>query len=191
LTRLKRRTGIETLSPIHRIDRDTAGLVVFAIQPSTRDAYQRLFREHRIEKRYEAIAPFRAALTLPTVVKNRLVESPRFMQMQVVVGEANSGTEIRLIERTTDFARYELRPVTGQKHQLRAHMAGLAIPIVNDRIYPTLLPDEVAPSYDKPLQLLAERVEFVDPMTGKHRLFVSQLQLDERSMFSLPQAREG
>lgn len=177
LTRLKRRTGIETLSPIHRIDRDTAGLVIFAIQPPTRDAYQRLFREHRIEKFYEAIAPWRVDVTFPALVKNRLVESPHFMQMQVTEGEANAETSISLLEKSESLGRYKLRPVTGQKHQLRAHMAGLGVPILNDRIYPTLLPDESIATYDKPLQLLAKRVEFVDPMNGQVRVFESTRQL--------------
>ena len=67
LVRLKRKLGIETLAPMHRIDRDTAGLVLFTIQPHTRDAYQKLFRERRVEKTYEAIAPWRADLSLPVI----------------------------------------------------------------------------------------------------------------------------
>jgi UPF0176 protein len=181
LTRLKRSTGIDTLSPIHRIDRDTAGLVAFAIQPHTRDAYQCLFRERRIEKRYEAIAPYRTDLSFPITVKNRLSESDRFMQMREDVdaretageGEPNAETQIDVIEINGEFARYALRPLTGQKHQLRMHMASLGLPIVNDRIYPLLLPDEVVATYDKPLQLLAKSIEFVDPMTGELRRFES------------------
>jgi UPF0176 protein len=186
LTRLKQRTGIDALSPIHRIDRDTAGLVVFAIQPPTRDAYQRLFREHRIVKTYEAVAPYSAELSFPRTVKNRLEESRQFMRMQEVAGIANAETHIELCglvgraDSLERIARYELRPITGQKHQLRAHMAGLGMPIINDRIYPSLLPDERVATYDKPLQLLAKSVEFVDPMTGQSRFFKSERQLWKR-----------
>lgn len=175
LVRLKRRLGIETLAPMHRIDRDTAGLVLFTVEPHTRDAYQRLFRERSIEKTYEAIAPWRADLVLPTIYRNRLVESDEFMQMQASHGDANALTAIELIETSGAMARYRLRPLTGQKHQLRMHMAALGIPIVNDRIYPVLEPDTgAAQAWDRPLKLLAQAISFIDPITGRTRSFESK-----------------
>ncbi|HWT72162.1 MAG TPA: pseudouridine synthase [Oxalicibacterium sp.] len=178
LVRLKRQLGIDALSPAHRIDRDTAGLVLFTVQPHTRNLYQTLFRERSVRKEYEAIAPYRADLALPLRYRSRLVESPAFMQMQEVDGPPNAETAVSLIERQGDLARYALQPVSGQKHQLRAHMAALDIPIVNDRIYPHLFPDEgVAQDYSRPLQLLAKRVQFVDPLSGEERAFESQFLL--------------
>lgn len=174
LVRLKRTLGIDTLAPMHRIDRDTAGLVLFTVQPHTRDAYQALFREQRIEKTYVAIAPWRADLTLPTIYRSRLVASNAFMQMQAVLGDANALTGIEIDALKGALARYILRPLTGQKHQLRAHMAALGIPIVNDRIYPLLhASDAIAPDYSQPLQLLAKSIAFVDPITGQSRAFTS------------------
>ena len=186
LTRLKKRTGIASLTPIHRIDRETAGLVLFSLQPHTRDAYQRLFRERAVEKVYEAIAPFRQDLTLPLHYRSRLQEREEaFMQMQEVPGEPNAETQIVLLARLGDgLARYELRPSTGQKHQLRAQMSALGLPIVGDRIYPVLLPESVEPDYAHPLQLLARRVAFVDPLSGQTRSFESRQRLTQNASSS-------
>ena len=173
LVRLKNELGIETLSPAHRIDADTAGLVLFTIQPETRDAYQRLFRERRVEKHYEAIAATNADHTFPLHRRSRLIESNAFMQMREVPGEPNAETEIDLMQQRGAVARYSLRPVTGQKHQLRAHMAALDLPILNDRIYPKLLAASDMRDYGEPLQLLARRIAFSDPLTGKERSFTS------------------
>lgn len=174
LVRLKCTLGIDTLAPMHRIDRDTAGLVLFSVQPHTRDAYQKLFRERRIDKTYEAIAPWLPELALPVIYRSRLVESAAFMQMQPIEGDANALTAIEWIETKGHLARYQLRPLTGQKHQLRAHMAALGIPIQNDRIYPTLQRDAGAEQdWLCPLQLLAKAISFTDPITGEKRQFES------------------
>ena len=183
LTRLKRATGLAGLVPVHRIDRETAGLVVFAVRPQDRDAYQRLFRERSVEKVYEAIAPApeRAGqdLALPTVYRSRLQErAEAFMQMQTVDGEPNAETAIALLERLPGgLARYELRPATGRKHQLRAQLSALGLPIVGDRIYPRLLPEPALPDYAEPLRLLAREIAFTDPLDGRLRRFRSARRL--------------
>src|SRR6218665_3443348 len=174
LTRLKRRGGLAELVPIHRLDRETAGLTLFSVQPATRDAYQRLFRERAVEKVYEAIAPFRQDLALPMRYRSRLQErSEAFMQMEEVAGTPNAETGIALLERLGELARYELRPTTGQKHQLRAQMNALGLPIVGDRIYPLLQPEQTPPDYRQPLQLLAREIAFADPLDGRQQHFVS------------------
>ena len=180
LTRLKRATGITTLTPIHRIDRETAGLVLFSIRPADRNAYQSLFRERAVEKVYEAVAPFRQDLTLPLTRRSRMQErADAFMQMEEVAGGVapNAETLITLIEHNGVSARYELRPLTGQKHQLRVHMSALGMPIYGDRIYPVLRPEEAEPDFSNPLQLLAREIAFVDPVSGGVRRFVSRLRL--------------
>jgi tRNA pseudouridine32 synthase/23S rRNA pseudouridine746 synthase len=176
LVRLKKRLGLAELTPIHRIDRETAGLVVFCIQPQARNAYQALFRERAVHKVYEAIAPFRPELALPLNYRSRLQERPEaFMQMQEMPGEANAETLIELMEARGHLARYRLSPRTGQKHQLRAQMSALGLPILGDRIYPQLLPDSeaLARDFSQPLQLLAKRLEFTDPLSGRPRCFES------------------
>ncbi len=177
LVRLKRKLGIDTLAPAHRIDRDTAGLVLFTIQPKTRGVYHRLFSDRLIEKRYEAIAAFDPDVVFPLTRRSRLAEGPAFMQMREISGAPNAETHIDIIESVGEFSRYALRPVTGQKHQLRTHMAALGVPIVNDRIYPNLLAEEASEDYLKPLQLLAKEIAFVDPITGQSRRFTSRQQL--------------
>jgi tRNA pseudouridine32 synthase/23S rRNA pseudouridine746 synthase len=181
LVRLKRSLGIETLAPMHRLDRDTAGVMLFSIQPATRNAYHALFRERAVEKTYEAIAPWNAGIGFPRTVHSRLVESAAFMQMETVEGVPNAETRIEVMQVQGRLARYRLRPATGQKHQLRAHMAALGLPIVDDRIYPILQPPDLpgaVPDFSKPLQLLARSLAFTDPVTGRARSFVSKRAVD-------------
>ena len=173
LTRLKNRLGVDALSPIHRIDRDTAGLVLFSIQPATRDAYQALFRERQVSKTYEAIAPWNPALPWPIRRETRIVQSDHFMQQMEVEGPPNTLTHIAPLEMLGGLARYELKPVTGHRHQLRVHMAALGLPIVGDGIYPTLTPEGQV-DYARPLQLLAKSIEFVDPLSSLLRRFESR-----------------
>jgi tRNA pseudouridine32 synthase/23S rRNA pseudouridine746 synthase len=179
LVRLKKRTGLVDLTPMHRIDRDTAGLVMFCVRMQDRDAYAAMFRGRNLHKTYECIAPFLANVSFPLVRKTRLVTSPdSFMQMVEAVGEPNSETRIDLIERLSGgLARYSLQPISGKRHQLRVHMNGLGLPIMGDGIYPTLTPETQRPDYSTPLQLLAKELAFEDPVTGLMHRFVSQLNL--------------
>ena len=173
LVRLKKRLGIDTLIPIHRIDRETAGLVLFSTQPDERNAYQAMFRDHAVTKHYEAIAPWRQDLTWPIIRKSRIVEDEPFFRQREVPGQPNSETHMDVIEKSGGSARYALSPVTGKKHQLRVHMNALGLPILNDRMYPPVAetPDD---DYRLPLQLLAKSIAFTDPVTGQARHFQSQ-----------------
>jgi tRNA pseudouridine32 synthase / 23S rRNA pseudouridine746 synthase len=185
LVRLKRQLGLADLVPMHRLDRETAGVLLFSVQPATRHAYQSLWRDRQINKVYEAVAPFRSDLALPMECRNRLEERPgdRFMQMAVVPGEPNAWTRIELISKfwacnpTAAYAHYRLTPYTGRKHQLRAQMNALGLPIVGDRIYPTLQAEPATdrpPDYTQPLQLLARELRFIDPLSGEARCFTSR-----------------
>jgi len=180
LVRLKRKLGIDTLAPMHRIDRETAGLVLFTIQPSTRGKYQNLFSQRAVAKRYQAIAPFRADIKFPMTYRSRLIEAEHFMRMREADGEPNAETVVEVLEEKGGCARYRLSPLTGKKHQLRVHMAALGMPILNDQIYPRHLSKaQIADAdYSKPLQLLAEQINFTDPVTGQTRHFESGLRLN-------------
>ena len=173
LVRLKRSLGIDTLAPIHRLDRETAGVVVFSVQPATRGAYAQLFAQRQVSKHYEAIAPWRADLELPLTHRSRLVEDEHFMRMREVPGAPNSETRIELLEVLGERARYSLSPVTGRKHQLRVHCAALGIPILNDLMYPRLSA-QGSDDFTRPLRLIARAIAFHDPITDRPRLFSSQ-----------------
>ena len=179
LVRLRQLTGLSTLVPMHRLDRETAGVLAFIVQPGERDAYQGLLRGRDVEKVYEAVAPWRAELETPRSVRHR-IEKPRdaqFMQVRVEPGEPNAETGVEMIARLEGgLAHYRLRPVTGRTHQLRVQMDALGAPIVGDRIYPRLHPEPapgVAPDWTSPLQLLAREFAFTDPVTGELRRFAS------------------
>ncbi|QYR53807.1 pseudouridine synthase [Lysobacter soyae] len=165
LTRLIERLGNPDLVPLHRIDRETAGLVMFSANPDTRAAYQALFRERRIEKTYEAIAPPLKGREFPFVHRTRIVPGEPFFRMQEVLGEPNSETVIDVIERGENLWLYKLMPVTGRKHQLRVQMAGLGVGIMGDSIYPDVRESSDG-DYSNPLQLVARQLKFRDPETG-------------------------
>jgi tRNA pseudouridine32 synthase/23S rRNA pseudouridine746 synthase len=176
LGRLIRRTGNHELVPLHRIDRETAGLVLFSTNPRSRARYHALFRERRIEKCYEALAPALPHVEFPCTRTSRIVAGDPFFRMQESEGPANSETRIDVIARGDGPWRYVLTPVTGRKHQLRVHMAALGAPIENDGMYPSLL-HRAAGDFEAPLQLLASRLSFVDPLSGEDRSFSSSFQL--------------
>ncbi|CAN5918909.1 RluA family pseudouridine synthase [soil metagenome] len=172
LVRLKRKLGIDDLAPLHRIDRGTAGLVLFSVQPQTRAVYTSLFADRAVEKRYEAVVPWSAGASVPAVYRSRLVDDDHFMRVKEIDGEPNSETHLSVREVRGARALLDLAPVTGRKHQLRVHCLALGVPIVNDPIYPELLPAD-SDDFDKPLQLLAKSVAFRDPVTGASRRFES------------------
>ena len=176
LVRLKNRLGIESLSPIHRIDRETAGLVLFSLRPQDRAAYQALFRERSVHKVYEAIASSGTTHAWPLVRRSRIVEEDQaFFRMGEADGEPNSETHMDRLETRGAWARYRLEPVTGKRHQLRVHMNALGLPIAGDQFYPRVLrgPDDPE-DFSNPLRLLAQGIAFTDPVTGEHRRFGSK-----------------
>ncbi|MGF6213821.1 tRNA pseudouridine32 synthase/23S rRNA pseudouridine746 synthase [Comamonas sp. 4034] len=180
LVRLKRATGNAGLSPLHRIDRDTAGLVLLSKDAATRGAYQALFRDRAMHKSYEAVAPVRADLAFPREHHSRMEESQRFFLMHEVPGTPNSHTRMAIIESNGAWARYALEPISGKRHQLRVHMAALGIPIRNDAFYPEVN-DPAEGDFSSPLQLLAKELAFTDPVSGQVHSFRSRLQLLELS----------
>ena len=179
LTRLRRETSNDDLVPLHRIDRETAGLVLFSKRRDSREQYSALFRERRIEKVYEVIAPLNTALHFPLRYCSHLQPGTPFFRMENGDGEANSETGIELLAAHAGWGHFRVRPVTGRKHQIRVHFAALGMPILFDAMYPILQPDVEAAqtAYDQPLQLLAAQLSFADPLTGEQRRFDSARQL--------------
>ncbi|KPI16330.1 pseudouridine synthase [Actinobacteria bacterium OK074] len=178
LARLRRDLGIPRLSAAHRLDRLTAGLVLFTVRPAERGAYQSLFAERRVGKEYEAIAPYDATVALPRTLRSRILKERGVLAAQEIEGPPNAVTHIELTAHRPDgLARYRLLPHTGQTHQLRVHMASLGLPILGDPLYPTVAPPVAPGDFRHPLQLLARVLEFTDPLTGHQHRFVSGRQL--------------
>ncbi len=177
LRRLIHRLDNPSLVPLHRIDRHTAGLVLFSANPQSRSAYQQLFPTRRIDKFYEAIAPALPGVAFPRVHKSRLVDGEPFFRMQEGPGVSNTETAVQVREKNGDLWRYGLFPVTGKKHQLRVHMTALGASICNDPFYPQVLKDAVD-DYANPLKLLAQGIRFIDPVTGEERSFSSRITLE-------------
>ena len=176
LVRLKKQSGNEFLTPIHRLDRETAGVVLFSKQVSTRAIYQDMFAQRQVKKTYHAIAPFHADITFPCYTRYRMEKGEPFYTMQVVEGTINSETEIDLIEHDSAWAKYELKPITGKQHQLRVHLSSLGIAIKNDPFYPAVQ-HKRENDFSTPLQLLAKHIRFNDPITNQEMEFSSKFEL--------------
>jgi tRNA pseudouridine32 synthase / 23S rRNA pseudouridine746 synthase len=178
LRRLQQQLDLPDLAPAHRIDQATAGLVLFTKTVAARGHYQRLFRERTITKTYLAVAAYSETLELPMRHSSRLVEATHFMQMMEVPGTPNCTTEIALLRRIdAHWALYQLTPISGKRHQLRAHLSALGIAIKNDTLYPILQTQTDTLDFSEPLQLLAQRLAFVDPISGAPRVFESRRRL--------------
>ncbi|MFE7131661.1 pseudouridine synthase [Streptomyces sp. NPDC057638] len=178
LARVRRDLGLPEAQPAHRLDRLTAGLVLFVLRAGDRGAYQTLFRDRLVRKEYEAVAPYDPGVGLPRTVRNRIVKERGVLAAREVPGEANSESRIELLEHRGGLGRYRLLPATGRTHQLRVHMNGLGLPLLDDPLYPVVR--ERRPQgddYARPLQLLASVLEFTDPLTGEPRRFASGLRL--------------
>ena len=178
LGRLQDRTGNPALSPINRIDRETAGLVLLSTNKQSRGLYQQMFMETgRIRKTYEAVSAFTDDTgKTEWLVENRIEKGHPWFRMHICAGKINARTRLKLVEHVGQFARFELSPVTGKKHQLRLHLSSLGFPIINDRLYPLLI-QESQDNFEHPLQLLSRRIEFTDPISGQEAGFESPRRL--------------
>jgi len=186
LARLQRELAIEELVPVHRLDKDTAGLVMFSLNPDTRAQYFQLFADKRIDKRYLAVArchPPEIRIGREWRIKNRIeVAEPRFIRRQTNSGEPNAESQIECIALHEELGLFRLSPITGKTHQLRLHMMAINAPILNDSFYPVLQPENDG-CYQEPLQLLANKLSFVDPVSGVHHLFESRQKLRLQEVF--------
>jgi tRNA pseudouridine32 synthase / 23S rRNA pseudouridine746 synthase len=176
LVRLRRDLGLPDLSAAHRLDRMTAGLLMFVVRREDRGAYQTLFRDRAVGKTYLAVARHDPAVELPRTVRSRIIKERGIVRATEVPGEPNAETRVELLDHRADLGLYRLSPRTGRTHQLRLHMAGLGLPLLGDDFYPELT-DRPLDDFRDPLQLLAATLEFTDPITGRARRFASRRRL--------------
>ncbi|MFE5704516.1 pseudouridine synthase [Rhodococcus koreensis] len=172
VVRLRRTLDLPDLTPAHRLDRMTAGVLVFLIRPEDRRAYQELFVSQQVTKEYEAVAGHDPTLEFPRIIRSRVVKEHGIMTATEEPGEPNSETVVDLIETRDGRARYRLLPKTGRTHQLRLHMSSLGLPIEGDNYYPDFRRSEPG-DFSTPLRLLARAIEFTDPRSGRVRRFES------------------
>lgn len=182
LVRVRQQFNNYDIAPLHRLDRETAGVLLFCRKPELRGAYQVLFQKQAIEKEYEAIAATNTNVTFPLVYKSRLSSPKGQISIQEMVGEPNSETHMSVLQSWQHpehgaLSQYLLKPITGRKHQLRLHMLGLGTPILNDSYYPEGQPRLAPDDFSRPLQLLARSIAFVDPISKQYCQFSSQQQL--------------
>jgi tRNA pseudouridine32 synthase / 23S rRNA pseudouridine746 synthase len=171
LVYLEKITGLSTLAAMHRLDRETGGLLLLTINPDVRADYHGLFSKKNIDREYLAVAQLVQPPELRYWrVENRLESGEPWFRQRIVEGAANAVTNIELLEARTGAGLFRLLPETGRKHQLRVHMASLGFPIVGDPFYPDIREPQAG---DPPLQLLANRLEFTDPITGRPQRFIS------------------
>ncbi|GGN70365.1 pseudouridylate synthase [Streptomyces albiflavescens] len=191
LARLRRELELPPLGAAHRLDRLTAGLVLFTVRPEERGAYQSLFRDKLVGKEYEAVAVYDAELVLPRTVRSRIVKERGVLAAQEVAGEPNAVSRVELREHRDGVGRYRLTPSTGQTHQLRVHMNALGVPILGDPLYPVVTGPVPAGDFRRPLQLLARVLEFTDPITGQAHRFVSERELEAWASYDAWASRDA
>ena len=184
LVRLRRQLGLDELSPAHRLDRLTAGVLLFTTHREVRGAYQTLFARGAVHKTYVARAAVDPDVVLPRVVRSRIIKRRSSFQAVEEAGEPNAETLVELSPASgrcpqSSDGLYRLTPLTGRTHQLRVHLASLGLPIYGDPLYPNVI-DIAADDFSTPLQLLAQRIEFDDPLSGTRREFVSSRRLERQ-----------
>jgi|SRR5690625_3435377 len=193
ITRVRQYFNNCDITPLHRLDKDTAGVMLFCVQPGFRGVYQSLFQNQAVQKTYEAVAPIPSQVNFPLHLTNRIEAVQGEFFMQCTQGAPNSDTFIQLLNvlpaalptkmqqtqlKKRPLGHYLLQPLTGRKHQLRVHMLSINAPIVHDRLYPVGQPERAATDFSQPLQLLARSISFIDPITREYKEFKSERVLD-------------
>lgn len=184
---MRQATGNGELSPAHRLDRLTSGVLVMTKHRAVRGAYQELFAQKQAQKTYTAIATYDHALAGGALWRDRMVKNLGTMQAEIVEGEPNAETHLVAVDKLSDdeqrrlevlhgsqppLGLYWLNPHTGKTHQLRLHMFAAGVPILGDPIYPQVLPESME-DFSRPLHLCAHTLEFIDPLTHKKRSFTA------------------
>jgi tRNA pseudouridine32 synthase/23S rRNA pseudouridine746 synthase len=208
LYHLMEETGLRGLSPVHRIDRHTAGLVLFSIHENERGPYQDLFKDRQVEKEYLAnVRWLSGAFSEKKTEKKTEKEAPSqegppgqegpsgqdswelqgriekygpALRRRLTEGVPNAFCRMSLLKRSGAYAKLALHPLTGKTHQLRLQVSQIGAAILHDPLYPDLFP-EAPDDPARPLQLLSKSLRFRDPFTQRELTFTSP-----RALLPLP-----
>lgn len=176
LSRVIKKCQIKDLTPVHRLDKDTAGIIIFSKNKNTRSLYHKLFQNREISRKYYAVCEINTLVEQKEwLVENRLTSSDPWYKMKIENGQVNAITYIKLLDIKDRKGLFFLEPRTGKKHQLRLHLSTLGFNIVNDPLYPEIV--DKKDSYP-PMQLLAYSLSFYDPVSMKFFEFFSEQTLD-------------
>ncbi|MBI2856995.1 MAG: RluA family pseudouridine synthase [Chloroflexi bacterium] len=171
---------------VHRLDKDTSGLIVVARTETARESLVAQFRAHSLAKKYVALAvghvtPDRGVIDAP------IGRDPAHRKrMAVVEGGREARTGYRVLEYRNGYTLLELTPETGRTHQIRVHLAAIGHPVAGDRVYGGRSPRV-------PRQFLhASALGFQHPTTGEALAFSSPLPEDLRAVLDrLPPTPAG
>ncbi|AZA10470.1 Ribosomal large subunit pseudouridine synthase A [Corynebacterium gerontici] len=184
---MRKASANDELTPAHRLDRNTAGVLLLTKKRAVRGAYQQLFSARSVQKTYEAIGS-QSDSQPGDIWRYHLLKKAGEVQGSIGQGPPNSETLVHDIrgvnaQEQTQLetmhgplppqAVYALKPHTGKTHQLRLHMLAAGHPILGDPAYPNVLPLGQE-KFDQPMHLLASRLCFEDPVTGEWRDFASR-----------------
>ncbi len=178
--------GAERPGVIHRLDRDTSGVCVVGRDKAAFEDLMEQFAERSVAKEYQALI-YGAPRFESDWIEKRLMSDPRRPNLVKVTKSFDSGTRdaatyYQVLERFDGFALLRLRPRTGRKHQIRAHLRSLDHPIIGDPIYRArnyglgMLPAGY-PAVERTL-LHARALRFEHPSTGEQMTFRSDLPPD-------------
>ena len=182
--------GVARPGIVHRIDKDTSGLLVVAKTDVAHEGLARQFEAHSIERRYVAAVSGVPRLEAGTV-EAYLARSPADRKKVAVVKDGRgkrSVTHWTLTERFRDAAKIECRLETGRTHQVRVHMASIGHPLLGDPVYgraPHQRMRELLARLDFRRQALhAQTLGFIHPVTKVRLSFESDLPQDMQELFS-------
>jgi tRNA pseudouridine32 synthase/23S rRNA pseudouridine746 synthase len=155
---------------VHRIDRDTSGLLVMALDADAQRELSRQFAERMVEKRYVAVVfgcPPEPQGTIDLPMRKDFEHPPRHKIDPA--GGRSAQTSWRVVERFADRSRLELRPLTGRSHQIRLHLATVGHPVLGDNLYAHPEALSMAPR----LLLHAERLSLAHPDDGRRLVWTA------------------
>lgn len=159
---------------VHRLDKDTSGVLLLAKTVPIRDLLMKQFQERTVKKRYAAIVEGKIGKT--GVIENYLGPIARY-QGAVKWGEVKSGhyayTKWICHKQIADYSFVELQPETGKTHQLRVHLSGIGHPILGDHLYGSVHAAKVCR-----YMLHAYELGICHPITQKELVFQAPLPKD-------------